>query len=232
MGLEHDERNMMKVEFTPEFKAACGEYKLLLVEADVKNGPTPETLTKELNDFASSMEQVMKVEDINKRPAIAATRAAYKRFGKDPNRYRPSQEQMSRRILKGLGLYVVNSLADAGNFVSLKSGNSIGVFDRDKVQGETLTMDVGRHEEPYEGIGRGPLNVEGLPIVRDSQGGIGTPTSDNERTKVDENTKRIVCTMHCFAEEMPLAEVAEEFVRLLREYCAGENISYQIVEPK
>ena len=37
-------------------------------------------------------------------------------------------------------------------------------------------------------IGRGLLNIEGLPVFRDSVGGIGTPTSDNERTKLSEDT--------------------------------------------
>lgn len=221
-----------KVEFTPEFReAAGGDYNLILLEADVRNGETPAGLTAELDAFAKSFAAVTEVADINRRPGIAATRAAYKRFGKDPNRYRPSQEQMSRRIVKGLGLYVVNALADAGNLVSLKSGNSIGVFDAAKVRGDTITLDVGREGEPYEGIGRGPLNVAGLPIVRDAAGGIGTPTSDNERTKVDEYTTRIVATIHCFAQEMPMQEVIDEFSRLLSTYCSASRIEYEIHRP-
>ena len=31
------------------------------------------------------------------------------------------------------------------------------------------------------------LNIEGLPVYRDAVGGIGTPTSDNERTKQENN---------------------------------------------
>jgi DNA/RNA-binding domain of Phe-tRNA-synthetase-like protein len=138
------------------------------------------------------------VEDINKIPAIAATRAAYKACGKDPNRYRPSQEQLHRRIVRGLGLYNVNTLVDAGNQLSILTGCSVGCFDADKVQGDTLTLGIGRAEEPYEGIGRGPLNIEGLPVFRDSVGGIGTPTSDNERTKLELSTRRLLMTVHLF----------------------------------
>lgn len=220
------------VVFTREFREGAGEdYRLIVVEADVRNGATPSGLTAELEAFANSYAALTEVADINRRPGIAATRAAYKRFGKDPNRYRPSQEQMSRRIVKGLGLYVVNALADAGNLVSLKSGNSIGIFDAAKVSGDTLTMDVGREGEPYEGIGRGPLNVAGLPIVRDAAGGIGTPTSDNERTKVDESTSRIVATIHSFAREMPTEDVVAEFSRLLETYCSASGIEYEIHRP-
>lgn len=139
-----------------------------------------------------------KIEDINRIPAIAATRAAYKACGKDPNRYRPSQEQLHRRIVRGLGLYNVNALVDAGNQLSLITGCSVGCFDADKVQGDTLYLGVGREGEPYEGIGRGPLNISGLPVFRDAIGGIGTPTSDNERTKLELSTRRLLMTVHLF----------------------------------
>lgn len=217
---------------SPEFAAAAGpDYRLGVIEAEVANSDTPQALTDLINRLAESMTQVMEVTDINRRPAIKATREAYKRFGKDPNRYRPSQEQMSRRVLKGLGLYTVNALADAGNLISLKSGCSVGVFDADKIEGDTITLGIGREGEPYEGIGRGQLNVAGLPIVRDSAGGIGTPTSDNERTKVDMDTRRVFITIHAFAQEMPLPQVIEEFSALLSEFCSATAITHSILAP-
>lgn len=223
---------MIKAVISPEFAAAAGpDYRLGLIEADVVNTETPKALTDLINRLADSMTQIMEVADINRRPAIKATREAYKRFGKDPNRYRPSQEQMSRRVLKGLGLYTVNALADAGNLMSLKSGCSIGVFDADKISGGTLVLGIGCEGEPYEGIGRGPLNVAGLPIVRDADGGIGTPTSDNERTKVDLATRHVVITIHAFAQEMPLPEVIDQFSALLSEYCSATAITHSILKP-
>ncbi len=222
----------IKATISPEFAAAARQdYRLAIIEANVVNSETPEQLTDMINRLADSMAQIMEVADIYRRPAIAATREAYKRFGKDPNRYRPSQEQMSRRVLKGLGLYTVNTLADIGNLMSLKSGNSVGVFDADKISGDTLILGIGRENEPYEGIGRGPLNVEGLPIVRDNIGGIGTPTSDNERTKVDLDTRRVVITIHCFAQEMPLPEVVNQFTELLTEHCSATSIDCDIIAP-
>ncbi len=218
--------------FTDEFRALAPGYRMILIEADVENGPTPSELTAEINRLAESMAAVMKIEDINRRPAIAATRAAYKRFGKDPNRYRPSQEQMSRRIVRGLGLYTVNALADLGNLLSLKSGCALGVFDRDKIQGNRLTLGRGEAGEEYTGIGRGPLNVEGLPILRDSAGGIGTPTSDHERTSVDESTSRIVMTIHLYGDsDMPAADIADEASRLLSTYAKASGITRRLITP-
>lgn len=220
---------MINVAFSDEFKSLAPDYRMLQIEADVKAAPTPEPLTLEINRFAESMAQVMEIADINRRPGIAATRAAYKRFGKDPNRYRPSQEQMSRRIVKGLGLYVVNNLADAGNLLSLKCGCSLGVFDRDKMEGDTITLGRGQHEEPYIGIGRGELNIENLPVIRDTRGGIGTPTSDNVRTAVGDDTRRILITVNIYgAADMTDAEIDAEARRLLTAYCSADDIISRI----
>lgn len=221
---------MTEVLFSDEFKALAPDYRMLQIEADVEGGDTPQELTDEINRLADSMRQVMEIADINRRPGIAATRAAYKRFSKDPNRYRPSQEQMSRRILKQLGLYVVNNLADAGNLLSLKCGCSLGVFDRDKIEGTAITLGRGRHDEPYTGIGRGELNIENLPVIRDAAGGIGTPTSDNERTAVDTSTRRILITVNIYGDsDMADAEIDAEARRLLTRYCAASGIESRIV---
>ena len=130
-------------------------------------------------------------DSIKQQPAIAATREAYRRLGKDPSRYRPSAEALRRRLLRGLELYKIDTLVDLINLVSLRTGYSIGGFDADKIQGTDLCLGVGRAGEPFEGIGRGTLNIEGLPVFRDAVGGIGTPTSDNERTKMDVGTRPV-----------------------------------------
>lgn len=222
---------MIAVEFSDIFKQLAPDYRMLQIEADVTGAPTPAELTGEINNFAASMAQVMEIADINRRPGIAATRAAYKRFGKDPNRYRPSQEQMSRRIIKGLGLYVVNNLADAGNLLSLKCGCSLGVFDRDKINGDTIVLGRGEHDEPYEGIGRGELNIENLPVIRDNTGGIGTPTSDNIRTAVSDGTRRILITVNIYGDaDMADADIDAEARRLLASYCSASNIESRIIK--
>lgn len=201
-----------------------GDYSALLLEADVVNGPTPAELWDEMEAWGEKMKSEMQLADINRQPGIAATRQAYKRCGKDPNRYRPSHEQLSRRIIRGLGLYSVNALVDAGNLISLKSGCSVGAFDADKIAGDTLTIGIGREGEPYEGIGRGPLNIAGLPVVRDAIGGIGTPTSDNERTKVEPDTQHLVMTIHSFTPEIDLDEVSRLATDILTRYCSATNL--------
>ncbi|MDE6682210.1 MAG: hypothetical protein K2J87_02145, partial [Muribaculaceae bacterium] len=146
----------------------------------------------------------------------------------DPNRYRPSQEQLMRRIVRGLGLYYVNNLVDAGNLFSLLTGCSVGCFDADKISGAVLTLGIGKEGEPYHGIGRGELNISGMPVFRDDKGGIGTPTSDNERTKLELGTTRLLVTVHLFNPEIRIGDVVDLFTRIFTTFGNATNIRYSI----
>ncbi len=108
--------------------------------------------------------------------------------------------------------------------IEIASGYSIGAFDADAIDGDTLTLGVGRAGEPYEGIGRGPLNIEGMPVYRDRTGGVGTPTSDNERTKTSEGTRRLTVCINAYGEDMPLPVVTELYTRLLCRYCGATEV--------
>lgn len=215
----------MELRVNSEFQSKVAGYRCLLFEADVANGPTLEDQWSEMQSIADQIASQYEVADINSIPTIEATRRAYRACGKDPNRYRPSQEQLMRRIVRGLGLYSVNAIVDAGNMLSLLSGCSVGCFDADKIVGAELSVGIGREGEPYEGIGRGELNVAGLPIVRDSEGGIGTPTSDNERTKIEPTTTRLVATVHLFDTNVDASEVVSLFESLFTKYASAKNIT-------
>ncbi|MFY9597736.1 MAG: phenylalanine--tRNA ligase beta subunit-related protein, partial [Dysgonamonadaceae bacterium] len=145
-------------------------------------------------------------------------------LGKDPNRYRPSAEALCRRIVKGIELYRINTLVDLINLLSLKTGYSIGGFDADKIRGN-LTLGVGKAGEKFEGIGRGLLNIEGLPVYRDEQGGIGTPTSDEERTKIDSDTSHLLMIINAYSGKQGLPEAVDYGVELLKKYAHAQEIT-------
>ena len=114
-------------------------------------------------------------------------------------------------------------------FASIAFGYSIGGFDADKFEGDTLTLGVGKAGEPYEGIGRGNINIEGLPVYRDSLGGVGTPTSDNERTKMMSDTSHLVVLINGYdGNEQQVRANAEYIQSLLKKYCKSDGGSYFI----
>ena len=214
----------MEIIISDEIRAAAPAYKVIVLTADVHNPPTPDALWQELSE-CHRQKGTQDMAMVNKTPAIAATRAAYKALGKDPNRYRPSAEALTRRAVKGLELYRTTAIVDLVNLLSLASGHSIGAFDADAIGGTVLTLGRGREGEPYEAIGRGQLNIDGLPVWRDAIGGIGTPTSDNDRTKLSEATRRLLVTANLYGPSvMSDDEFTAMMVRLLRDYADAANI--------
>jgi DNA/RNA-binding domain of Phe-tRNA-synthetase-like protein len=221
----------MDIVFEPIFKEAAPELEVILVTADVVNSPTDDGLWAELNALSERIGRDYQMEMVNKRAGIAGTRAAYKALGKEPNRYRPSSESMCRRMVKGLGLYRSLAVIDLINLLSVASGHSIGGFDADMIVGDTLTLGVGREGEPYEAIGRGRLNIACLPVFRDAVGGVGTPTSDNDRTKLSEGTTRLVMTINIYRPEMERNQIIALTERLLTQYAKAKNITFRSYRP-
>lgn len=206
-----------------EIRKACPQFRGLAILADVHNTAYCEPLWQEIEHFTQEYRQRYTTESIKTMRPIQATREAYKRCGKDPSRYRPSAEALCRRILKGNPLYQIDTLVDLINVVSIASGYSIGGFDADKIEGDTLTLGIGRAGEPYEGIGRGELNIEGMPVYRDARGGIGTPTSDNERTKLTLQTTRLLTIINGYSGEEGLREAGDYMQELLRRYAGSDG---------
>ena len=66
--------------------------------------------------------------------------------------------------MQGKTLYQIDTLVDLINLASMKYGYSLGGFDADKFVGNTLELGIGKEGEPYEGIGRGMINIQGLPV--------------------------------------------------------------------
>ena len=214
---------MYNITVSDEIKTACPIFKGAAVYAEVTNTAFCEGLWQEIATFTRELTSTTGTEDIKRQPAIAATREVYKRCGKDPSRYRPSAEALRRRLMRGIDLYQIDTLVDLINLVSLRTGYSIGGFDADKIQGTDLVLGIGHAEEPFEGIGRGILNIEGLPVYRDATGGIGTPTSDHERTKMDLATRHILAIVNGYSGQAGLREGAEMIRELLRKYASSDG---------
>ena len=217
----------MKVIVSQEIKTVCPEFVGACVEAEVVNTPYSEELWKEIEALGSKFREELTTESLKEMTSIAATRRVYKSCGKDPSRYRPASEALIRRVLQGKELYQRDTLVDLINLASIAFGYSIGGFDADKFVGDTLTLGIGREGEPYEGIGRGMRNIHGLPVYRDAQGGVGTPTSDNERTKMMLATTHLLVLINGYdGDERRVCQNAEYIQELLRKYCQSDGGTY------
>ena len=223
---------MIKVIVSDEIERVCPGFVGACVEADVVNTPYCEGLWEEIRALGEQYKATLTTESLKEMSGIAATRRVYKACGKDPSRYRPASEQLIRRMLQGKELYQIDTLVDLINLASIRFGYSIGGFDASKFVGDTLTLGIGRTGEPYEGIGRGMLNIEGLPVYRDAVGGVGTPTSDNERTKITIDTRHLVVLINGYdGNEEQVRANAEFILDLVRRYCQTQEGSYHLYSP-
>jgi DNA/RNA-binding domain of Phe-tRNA-synthetase-like protein len=219
----------MNIIVSNEIESVCPQFAGAAVEARVVNTPRSEGLWAEIDALCESYKQQFDTTTIKQLPGVEATRRVYRACGKDPSRYRPSSEALIRRVVQGKDLYQIDTLVDLINLASMKFGYSIGGFDADKFEGDTLTLGVGKKDEPYEGIGRGILNIEGMPVYRDSRGGVGTPTSDNERTKIELSTTHLFVIVNGYDGNRETVNANALYIKdLLERFAEGKDI--QIID--
>lgn len=173
--------------------------------------------------------EVFKIEskftlDNYRNETLNASRSVYKQLGKDPSRYRISSDSLFRRIIKKKGMYYVNNVVDINNIISLKTLWSIGAYDFEKITG-SIVYGVGSKEDEYEGIGRGVLNIENLPVLKDDLGPFGSATSDSLRTMVTEDTHELLMVIHAFGGPIGLEESLNEIRDYLERYAKAKNIT-------
>ena len=161
------------------------------------------------------------------RPA----RELYRAFGMDFTRHRPSSEALLRRVLQDKGLYRINNAVDCCNLASLRFLLPIGMYDRDRIEGD-ITLRVGREGEEYPGIRKGPVHLAGRLGLFDAAGGFGSPTSDSARTCVTDATVRLLAVIMA-PPLVPADELAghgRHFADLFARHCGATPVSAGILE--
>lgn len=168
------------------------------------------------------------VEAIADLLAVAGTRRLYKALGKDPARYRPASEALLRRLAQGKGMYRVNTVVDVNNLISIATGLPGGTYDADRVVGDVV-LRRGAAGDTYDGIGRGPLNLEGLPLLADAAGPFGSPTSDSTRTAITPETRRLLMILYGFGADVDIQAPLGHAAELLARFAVGEVMETRVL---
>lgn len=128
-------------------------------------------------------------------PVARAYRNFYWRLGIDPTKKRPSGEALVRRVLRDKTFPLINNVVDCGNFASAETLVPIGIYDLDKITGDTLVLRFARPGELFTPIGGPPERLSPRNIVL-SDGNVIMhvyPHRDSELTKVTAETENILC---------------------------------------
>ena len=226
---------MPNISISEEFRAICPTFKGAAIIANISNSPTSKELWQEITDECRQLKSVYTTESIKERSGIAATRTAYRKAGKDPSRYRPACEQLARRALQGKDLYSIDTIVDIGNLVSLSTGYATAMLDLEKIEGEEIILRLGKSDDIYEGIGRGLLNIESLPVYCDTATGIATgiatPTSDSVKTKISSETHHLLMLINAYdGDNENLHFSINKAIDLLKQYADAQNVEQFIYE--
>jgi DNA/RNA-binding domain of Phe-tRNA-synthetase-like protein len=220
---------MQKITISETIKKKIPELILGCIECNVIISENNPELWNEIEAACELIKQSKDFSEVSNHPAIKASRLGYKLCGKDPARYRLSSEALMRRVVKGFDLYHINNVVDLLNLVSLRTGMSIGGYDADKIEGD-IVLDLGMKDEAYEGIGRGELNIDSLPVFRDSLSAFGSPTSDSVRTSVANDTKHYLMIIFGFSGIESTNEAIEISLNLLNKYAAATSIETLLIQ--
>ncbi|MFC3050381.1 B3/B4 domain-containing protein [Kordiimonas pumila] len=212
----------MTLKIDEKFSKLGLETHIGILDFEVEVGPSGPALLAAMEDGAETRMNELLGEAASTDPVIAGVRAAFKSLGKDPSRYRPSSEALTRRVLSGKALYHVNNVVDSGNLISLMTGLPIGCYDAAWIKGP-IEFRVGMPGETYDGIGRGDVNLENLPVLADTSGAFGSPFSDSGRTAVGDRTKNLKFVIYGLNVDVAHVEAAAEMAdMIISRFCAPD----------
>ncbi len=221
---------MFQVGIEEEFLVKVPQIQLGCIQCLVKVKESPKELLEEVQKEIELLKEKYSLDSLKDRTNIRFARASYRNCGKDPSRYRLSAEALSRRIFKDQGIASINNVVDILNMISFRTGLSIGGFDADAIMGNEIFLGVGREKEPYAAIGRGKMNIEQIPILRDAGGAFGNPTSDSERTSVTEATTSFMMVFYAFGRAEDLEDILLETTDYLEQWADAEEFERWIIE--
>lgn len=222
---------MIQISIDQQFKKLVPNLTLGAVFAKVQMAKNSPPLWKEINRHIKKLQSEITLAALYDVPQIKALRDAYKAIGKDPTRYRGSQEALVRRILQGKGLYQINTVVDINNLISLETLHSVGSYDIDNLK-PSVVFRIGKPGESYKGIGKEIINVADLPVFVDEIGPFGSPTSDSERAMITLNTKKVMIVIISFTGKERLKGQLQRTINLLCDYAGAlrEEIETTIIE--
>lgn len=221
---------MIPISIDPQLKKIAPKLVLGVVSANVQVTKNSPQLWKEIEKRIKELRSTVTLASLYDIPQIKALRDAYKAIGKDPTRYRGSQEALIRRILQGKGLYQINTVVDINNLISLETLHSVGSYNIDNLK-PPIVFRIGKPGESYKGIGKEIVNIADLPVFADEVGPFGSPTSDSERAMITLDTKKVMMIIISFTGQEHLKSQLQRAANLLCGYAGAskEKIEMTII---
>ncbi|MFC9503512.1 B3/4 domain-containing protein [Streptomyces sp. NPDC057002] len=166
-------------------------------------------------------------------PRIEAWHTAYRSFGTNPRRIRPSVDALGRRFAKKGTLPRINPAVDSYNAVSVRHGLPAGAFDLDQVAGD-VDIRPADGTESFTPLGEADTVENPKPgeiIYVDTTGVLTRHWNhrDAHRTRVTEDSARVAFvleTLQATRDGDLLNAAAQELQGLLAPHAGQTAVSY------
>jgi len=222
----HGEHIVMILKIDSEISTRFPDVNALMIQIKgVKIHKIDNELEKAKFEVMKQVRSEYNINLVKDLITFRAYRDFFWKIGIDPTKIRPAAEALIRRILAGKTIPRINTLVDAYNLASIKSGIALATFDTDKLDAD-LFMRFAEEGEQFYGIGmEKPLILKGIEIViSDNEKLIAVyPYRDAENTKVTEKTKNItiiVCGVPGISKEI-LSDASRVVFEYVTTFCSG-----------
>ncbi|MGF2211000.1 MULTISPECIES: B3/B4 domain-containing protein [Streptomyces] len=196
------------------------------------NEPWPAT-SAALEDLESQLADGTWAPADESDPRIEAWHTAYRSFGTNPRRIRPSVDALGRRMAKKGTLPRINPAVDSYNSVSVRHGLPSGAFDLDQVTGE-VEIRYADGSETFTPLGEADTveNPKAGEIIYTDSTDVLTRHwnhRDAHRTRVTEDSVHVAFvleTLHATRDGDLLESAAEELNSLLAPHAGLVTVQY------
>lgn len=226
---------MTNLTVAPGVVEAFAELRIVAITATGIDNETPwPDVSARLDDLERAAADGRWTPLGDDHPAIAAWHAAYRHFGTNPRRQRPSVDALTRRLARTGRLPRISPAVDSYNLVSVTHAVPAGAFDLDRVDGH-ITIRFAEDDDRFVPLGE-PDEVEhphpGEVVYVDDAGVLTRHWNhrDADRTKVTPGARTILFVLETVdaAYHDAVSAAGDELTALLRPH--AEAVTAQVLD--
>jgi DNA/RNA-binding domain of Phe-tRNA-synthetase-like protein len=199
----------------------------VILAQDMTNGPTPESLLTTYHAEQEAVKKRIGTTPLSQIEALAAWRAAFRKFGVDPTQVRSSAEALLRRLTKKGDIPSINLLVDIGNLVSIRYALPVAVFDTRALQGP-VTVHFADGSERYTTLGQSEVeHPEVGEVVFSDETGLVIARrwcwrqSEQSAAQADTTSAIITVEAHHADSHRDITAALMDLRQLLQKYAGG-----------
>jgi DNA/RNA-binding domain of Phe-tRNA-synthetase-like protein len=215
------------------FKQFPGYCRGVVLAFDIKNGDSPNELTKLMREAEESVRKSIDKDEIAAHARIASWREAYRSFGAKPSKYRSSIEAMVRRVANNNELPGINTIVDIGNIISLRHIVTAGGHAIDLLNGD-ISLRKAEGNESFTAFGTEKIENPDPGEIIFTEGSTVLTRRWSWRQANHTATQKSTTAVEMNIDGLPpvtmseVEDICNEVIDMIKTYCGG-RLRYKIL---